>query len=327
MRRTILTLMPLVLLGAEVLAQGSAQHKGGPTLSARESQIKLTIKSSRAQLASDTAFEVSVQIENTSSNPIYITSNYLTLTLPPEVDPLPPKQNDWSQWRPVLGTGVLEDPNVFTKVAPVQPGARMLVTIPLTQQSFWNRLKAGIRLVPADYTMHVVCAYWANLEDAEKRAPNYSTQVAELTVPFVAPLPTILGGAALGGFLAFLLLPNLWLPVQRKFREHERFEKTFIVFRGFALSALLSVVVAILLSRVSDSQFLVKVSVQDFWGSVAIGFIAAASGTGVLRRWNLSQARKFPQEATATPTDIEEKGNQTAKGTEADASASAAHAA
>jgi hypothetical protein len=203
----------------------------------------------------------------------------------------------------------------------------MLVTIPVTQQGFWHRLIAGVRLVPADYTMHVVCAYWANFEDAEKRLPNYSTEVADLTVAFVAPLPTILGGAALGGFLAFILLPNLWLPVHKKFGEHHWAERVFIVFRGFALSSLLSVVVAILLSRVSDSQFVVKVSVQDFWGAVAIGFIAAASGTGVLQRWNLSQAQRVLPKATETPTNIEEKKTQLVKEAEADASTSAARAA
>jgi len=227
---------------------------------------------------------------------------------------MPPSSNSWSQWRAVLGTGILGDnTDPWKTVAPVQPGARMLVTIPITQLGFWHRLKAGTRLVPADYTMHVVCAYWTSLSDAEKQLPNYSTQVAELTVPFVAPLPTILGGAAVGGLLAFLLLPNLWLPVRRKFSEHHWLERTFIVVRGFALSSLLSVVVTILLSRVSDSQFLVRVSVQDFWGAVAIGFIAAASGTGVLQRWDLSQARKVPQGTTVAvergtgPIDATEK--------------------
>ena len=309
MPRTILALVVPLFFCVNVLGQRSAQPESQPAFPGSDSQIKLTLKSSRAQLASDTAFEVSVQIENTSTKTIYITSNYLTLTLPPEVDPMPPDTNGWSQWRSVLGTGILEEnTDPYKKVAPVQPGSRMLVTIPVTQLGFWHRFKAGMRLVPAEYTMHVVCAYWTTMEDAERRSPNYSTQVAELTVPFVAPLPAILGGAALGGFLAFILLPNLWLPVSRKFGEHHWLEKTFIVFRGFALSSLLSVVVAILLSRVSGSQFLVSVSVQDFWGSVAIGFIAAASGTGVLQRWNLSQVRKMPQETPPAPAVIGEKG-------------------
>lgn len=102
---------------------------------------------------------------------------------------MPPGSNGWSQWRSVLGTGVLEEnANPWEEVAPVQPGSRMLATIPVTQRGFWDRFKAGMRLVPADYTMHVVCAYWTTKDDAEKRLPNYSTQVAELTVPFV-PYP------------------------------------------------------------------------------------------------------------------------------------------
>jgi hypothetical protein len=85
-------------------------------------------------------------------------------------------------------------------------------------------------------------------------------------------------GAILGGLITFFLLPNL--------RISETPETAFSRkwFRDLFAAMLLSAIVPILLSRISDAQFLVKVSVNDFWGAVVIGFIAAASGTKGLKK-------------------------------------------
>jgi hypothetical protein len=50
--------------------------------------------------------------------------------------------------------------------------------------------------------------------------------------------------------------------------------------------------IAILLSRMSDSPILIKVTVQDFWGAITIGFIAGTSGTALLQKFTISQAEK-----------------------------------
>ena len=53
---------------------------------------------------------------------------------------------------------------------------------------------------------------------------------------------------------------------------------------GISVSALLSAVVTILLSRISESQFLIQVTVTDFWGAIAIGFVANYLGWNVLNK-------------------------------------------
>ena len=153
-------------------------------------------------------------------------------------------------------------------------------------------IRVSLGFVPGDYTLRVVCPYYKNADDARNKSPNYFTQVAEITLPMVAAQTTILAGAALGGLMAFFLLPSLWLPMSREWTALNWWHKLFIVIRGLLVPALLSVMIAILLSRMSDSPFLIKVSVQDFWGAITIGFIAGTSGTAVLQRFTISQAER-----------------------------------
>ena len=39
------------------------------------------------------------------------------------------------------------------------------------------------------------------------------------------------------------------------------------------------------MSRISEAQFPVKISVNDFWGAITMGFIAGASGTAILKKY------------------------------------------
>ena len=47
-------------------------------------------------------------------------------------------------------------------------------------------------------------------------------------------------------------------------------------------SILLSVIITILLSRIAETQFFIKVSVSDFWGAIAVGFLANYGGWAML---------------------------------------------
>jgi hypothetical protein len=62
------------------------------------------------------------------------------------------------------------------------------------------------------------------------------------------------------------------------------FKQTYGLFGACLLSA----IVTILLARISETQFLVKVTVNDIWGAITIGFFANYAGSKVLERF-------FPQ--------------------------------
>lgn len=293
MIRTVFACFLICLVPARIPAQARENDVGHEATDQREN-IHLTLKASRAQTASDTSFAVSAEIENTTNKAIFINSNLFSLAIPPEVDPAPDVGgiSEWYAFFPGIGQN---------NVVALQPGSRTVAIFSLPKNpKFLQRFRAALRLVPGEYTVHAVCAYWTDIEDARARRPNYMIQHAQSTMEIVAPPLAILTGAGLGGLIAFLLLPTLWLPATKTLAGHGWVERAFIICRGLVASSLLSVIVAILLSRVSDSQFLVKVSIQDFWGAVAIGFIVGASGTSILQRWNLSQARQGPQGETST---------------------------
>ena len=60
-------------------------------------------------------------------------------------------------------------------------------------------------------------------------------------------------------------------------------------------------IVTILLARLSQSQFIISVTVNDFWGAVAVGFIIAASGPTILQKFTALVRGATPSSAT-TPT-------------------------
>jgi len=53
---------------------------------------------------------------------------------------------------------------------------------------------------------------------------------------------------------------------------------------GAITSMLMSTVVTILIARVADTQFPIRITVSDVWGSIAIGFIANYLGIELLNK-------------------------------------------
>lgn len=281
---------------------------------ASQQGIKVTVRSSRPQTVAFTDFSVYADIENTSSKPIYLHPKAFTLTVPVELNPT---GDDWFAIFPgcrelkdvkdeksnIIGKEDVkcdsyDEKDRFDKVVELAPGSKTI--------AFWNgnthyagypnrdsgllqfaskwvywRLSVlidDISLPVGKYTFRIVGAYWDTKEAARITADERRRETAELDMNIVASQSTIILGAILGGLVAFFLLPNL--------RISEAPEKAFSRkwFRDLFAAMLLSAIVPILISRLSDAQFLVKVSVNDFWGAVVIGFVAAASGTKGLQK-------------------------------------------
>jgi hypothetical protein len=57
----------------------------------------------------------------------------------------------------------------------------------------------------------------------------------------------------------------------------------FKFLAGAVGSILLSAIVTILLSWLSETQFLIRVSINDFWGAIAVGFVANLPGIKILQ--------------------------------------------
>jgi hypothetical protein len=134
--------------------------------------------------------------------------------------------------------------------------------------------------VPGTYPITVEAKYWDN---DDFTGSDYHTAFETKTVEYSAPQSIILVGAVLGGFIfTFLSIvraeqnamsgaPAGWLNIDKG--------KKLLTFVG---SALLSAIITILLSRIGETQFFIKVSVSDFWGAIATGFLANYGGWALL---------------------------------------------
>jgi hypothetical protein len=137
----------------------------------------------------------------------------------------------------------------------------------------------GLGFSPGRYTLTIVASYWDTYEGAQTKSVERHTEISQIQETITAPQSVILFGAALGGIIAFLLLTKLqpssttgwssvgWIP-------------------GLLSAVLLSAIVTILIARLSQSQFIISVTVNDLWGAIAVGFIITAAGPSILRKFS-----------------------------------------
>jgi hypothetical protein len=115
--------------------------------------------------------------------------------------------------------------------------------------------------------------------------------VAKTTeLQIAAPQSVIILGAIVGGIIAFAVLPRsrrdrtVVTALDGATKTKTIVGRVYPTTYGILGAALLSVIVTILLSRMSEQQFLIKVTINDFWGAIAVGFVANYIGSRVLDR-------------------------------------------
>lgn len=271
--------------------------------------IKITLKVSRQQAVAGSDFGITAIVENTSANPIYFVPGAFSMTPPPEIDTEGPR--DWLAFFP--GILVPENQNYYDTVIVLEPGSnisafwagqRAAPVDAVSKAGIQSRTALAIQDVvraitfsPGQYSLAIVGSYWDTHEGAQIKSVEHHTQTAEITETITAPEKVILLGAALGGMIAFLLLTRLypsgaWSGIKP--------------VTGFISAVLLSTIVTILLSRLSQSQFIVQVTVNDFWGAIAVGFLITAAGPPILQKFTaLVQGSAQPTPAQPTPAQQE----------------------
>jgi hypothetical protein len=300
------------------------------------SAITIQLRTSREQPGAGSDFGITADIENISDKAVYLTPRAFTMTAPPELDSEGPR--DWYAWFPGPGEGLVNqqkdvsinaagitgDDPYWTKVVLLAPRSKISAfwsgnvqpqrtpTKPTWAESICSLIAAdcsslfrNISFPPGKYKIRVIGAYWETYEGAKEKSIERRSQIADIDVPIVASQATILFGACFGGVISYLLLPGLRLVNTVGVTSAVVFGRKHAA--GLLTSLLLSVIVTILLARLSETQFLIKVSVSDFWGAITMGFIGSASGVSIIRKIvpgaNLDQQRKSgpnPVEANKT---------------------------
>lgn len=301
MRRAIVTAAAILILPA--FGAPAATVESPSSRSQLASALDIKIETSRTQPTVGTGMGVIAEIQNVSSAPIYLREKNILLSIPPELQGPLAATSAWWGLFPTQHTFVMPpDIEPYDATLTLKPGATYRVqwtTSPLVVATpsqgplafignMWGVIASELNFVyfsPGDYKVSVIAEYWL---DKSFPPGDYATSTQTATIRVAAPQSVILLGAALGGLVAYFIFP---LPAKL---AEERTAYTAIVRRsrrvlrvvaGMAGAMLFSAMVTILLSRISETQFLIRITVNDFWGAIAVGFIANWAGTKIIEKF------------------------------------------
>jgi len=304
------------VLAVCLLCSGGANAAISKT-SEKSSDIEIKIEGTRPQLTFGTSLGITAEVKNISTSVIYLHEKHITMVPPCELvgSSFP---SGWFAHFPTEihyekdANGNLHD--YYDVTVAIQPGDsyKVLWYTPVgvetpdeaqpTQregEGVWRRIYDAFRRIyiavrpqlrilfnpPGDYSITIATKYW---KDPEKPTTGkYHTEVETKTFSVASPQSVILFGALLGGIISYILFPQARrrLVASETSKEAPSRSKKFVkeVF-GILGAALLSIIVTILLARISETQFLIKVTVADFWGAIAIGFVANYAGAEVINK-------------------------------------------
>jgi len=267
--------------------------------------LEIVLSSSRVQLSAGGTVGITALLTNHSDSIVYLTQEGVALMQSPELDGQGGGLVGWRAFFPTeeqldrTGRPLPLDSIVIalhpgdsarvgwspTRAAPDTLALGVKNFVVATTSEVFNELRF-LFFAPGDYNISVVAKYWT---EPTHRSLNYRIVTKSMIVHVAAPQFVILFGAAIGGLLSFLIFPPSRTRERtsiRRARPHVRVTTVSSVVQfskssfGPALVAVLwSMLITILLSRLSETQFLIKVTVSDFWGAIAIGVFAQYIGS------------------------------------------------
>jgi hypothetical protein len=264
-----------------------------PSATDANSPLQVTISPSTAHIVRGAAYSLDAQIKNVSKQPVGVDLRTITLAAQPEL--APKNQNcAWffgSFYSPSIARN--EDENFI-----LQPQERVTVffnmrtgdnlganTAPICRAKRTDGISNVLNFVPGQYVFELTGRYKAPNPvpgSSESTSTGWSeprvfSQNATLEVGI--DQASILLFAALGGFFAFLVMAlrhggDFGQIFAEQMGTRAWFWKVAVFGKNAFAAAFLSAAVTIVASRLSDTQFPIKVSVNDFWGALTVGFVS-----------------------------------------------------
>jgi len=266
----------------------------------RAALIDITIETSRSQPTAGDGLGVTAEIRNVSDSVIHLESKEIDLVIPPELEGPGKAMSRWyaefpTETYPTTGdiwaAGVDLKPGDSYKVYWTQGIKYTAGDQEWYIGKIYNVIVSEMNFIffpPGDYKIAIVCKYRPiNSSELDPKTAAYRTTSQAAIIHVAAPQFVILFGAALGGLLAYFLLPQGRKKLVQTSSEEESLVGRIVTriikeVAGIAGAVLLSTMITILLSRISETQFLIKVTITDVWGAIAIGFIANYLGAKAL---------------------------------------------
>ena len=305
-----------VVLLVWVLAVSSTSNAAGPpteqvlpSVKVSESQlIKVTIATSRPEVAGNGAFGIFADFENVSSAPVRLYPGETAMVLQPEVAGDPncvfsrdgwfPTEPQSSESQPKGGAIVIQPKEkyaVFWDVSRASTArcgsgteekdasatdahAKRMSFFEVFRSwlhDFTKKVDEQLSFVPGDYVFVVDGkAHWMP-NNSEEAGYHTFTERVKLHIG-LSQMGTMIA-AMIGGVVGYFvgaLRPGGDLRQASSAQPTKRIQHGFVILRNLLSAMLISAVVTIILSRISDTQFPIKVSVSDFWGALTVGFFA-----------------------------------------------------
>jgi hypothetical protein len=277
--------------------------------------VKVTISTSRTEVTNEGGYGIFADLQNLDAVPLTLRAAETMLVVQPELG------DDHHRIFAVAGFYPTEekfgnsDKQAVREIV-VQPKEHYVAFWDITGRhhgdeptmpaSMWQHLPSlsggfnyvieRLAFVPGNYAFVVVGKAYRNVDGAtETTYHTYTDQVklhvglTQLDAMLAAMLGGVLGylvvGLREGGdFSKYAFLGGQKRPDGTSAGLFAAFLPWLIVGRSLLSAALVSAVVTILLSRISDTQFPIKVSVADFWGALTVGFVAFFVGNKLIDR-------------------------------------------
>src|ERR1700693_1521666 len=259
--------------------------------------LHVAINAATAKIIEGALYGLDAEFENVSNVVITIDLKQLQLAVQPELAP-PNVSCTWfydASNTDKLPSRILMQPGdhytiFFDTGAAAQP--KELKDSPECEAGYWSRLRRQLDFVPGNFafvltgTFTFTPAVINSVAGSATPDPSASTNPEEHYFAETASLPVTIDQsqmiiyAALGGFLAFLVMsirnprPLSESADNKQAASKKPLLKTAIFMREAAAAILLSVTVTVIAGRLSTTSFPVKVSVDDFWGALTVGFVS-----------------------------------------------------
>jgi hypothetical protein len=286
--------------------------------------VKVVITTSRPEITRDHAWGLSADITNVSTEAMTLNADQVQLVMEPEATKGTDCNSAYGSFLPntdgapkqSADTGGSNGASKETAAGSdrqviLQPGEHYMffwngVDVLHGQSSsecqlgFWGRLAETLNFIPGTYTFVV---------DGKLHLSNsvdtYHTFAEAVTVKISIPQLTILLFAGLGSILAYLVVNlqvngdvnQVWTATTKK----ATIIASLVVSRGMCSAFLLGSILSVVANRLSDTQFPVKVSVNDVWGSITVGFVFFFIGNKVLDKLKALIPPSMPQPLAGAP--------------------------
>jgi hypothetical protein len=232
--------------------------------------IEIKVETFRKQVVAGTSIGVVADITNNSALPVYLQNEDVRVVQLPDVTNFNYAGKFPTEPDPAEGQA---------QILSLKPKETYRVFFLAGQPEKWYRY---ISFNPGVYPITVEVKYW---DKREFKSDDYHLVFETKSAEYAAPEWVILLGAIVGG-LIFIVLSMVRAEQNiaptastGPATVAKKVGKTILTLLG---SVLMSVIITILLSRIQETQFFIKVTVSDFWGAIAVGFLANYGGWALL---------------------------------------------